>query len=40
MRIVTFFLAAGAIFFLHRENIKRLFAHREPRVQLAAMFKR
>jgi acyl phosphate:glycerol-3-phosphate acyltransferase len=39
VRIVTF-LAAGAILFLHRENIKRLFAHREPRVQLAAMFKR
>ena len=39
VRIVTF-LAAGAILFLHRENIRRLFAHREPRVQLAAMFKR
>ena len=39
VRIVTF-LAAGAILFLHRENIKRLFAHREPRVQLAAMFRR
>ena len=32
--------AAGAIVFLHRENIRRLFAHREPRVQLAAMFRR
>jgi acyl phosphate:glycerol-3-phosphate acyltransferase len=32
--------AAGAIVLLHRENIKRLFAHREPRVQLAAMFRR
>jgi glycerol-3-phosphate acyltransferase PlsY len=39
VRIVTV-LAAGAILFLHRENIRRLFAHREPRVQLAAMFKR
>jgi glycerol-3-phosphate acyltransferase PlsY len=32
--------AAGAIVFLHRENIKRLFARREPRVELAAMFRR
>jgi len=32
--------AAGAIVFLHRENIGRLFARREPRVHLAAMFKR
>jgi glycerol-3-phosphate acyltransferase PlsY len=32
--------AAGAIVFLHRENIRRLFAHREPRVELAAMFRR
>jgi glycerol-3-phosphate acyltransferase PlsY len=31
---------AAAVVFLHRENIKRLFAHREPRVQLAAMFRR
>jgi glycerol-3-phosphate acyltransferase PlsY len=30
----------GRIVFLHRENIRRLFAHKEPRVQLAAMFKR
>jgi glycerol-3-phosphate acyltransferase PlsY len=39
VRIVTL-AAAGAIVFLHRENIRRLFAHREPRVQLAAMFRR
>ena len=39
VRIVTF-AAAGAIVFLHRENIRRLFGRREPRVQLAAMFKR
>lgn len=39
VRIVTF-LAAAAILFLHRENIKRLFGHREPRVELAGMFKR
>ncbi len=31
---------AAAVVFLHRENIRRLFAHKEPRVQLAAMFKR
>jgi glycerol-3-phosphate acyltransferase PlsY len=31
---------AAAVVFLHRENIRRLFAHREPRVQLAAMFRR
>jgi acyl phosphate:glycerol-3-phosphate acyltransferase len=31
---------AAAVVLLHRENIKRLFAHREPRVQLAAMFRR
>lgn len=31
---------AAAVVFLHRENIKRLFARREPRVQLAAMFRR
>ena len=39
VRIVTL-AAAGAIVFLHRDNIRRLFAHREPRVQLAAMFRR
>ena len=39
VRIVTL-AAAGAIVFLHRENIRRLFARREPRVQLAAMFRR
>ncbi len=39
VRLVTL-AAAGAIVFLHRENIKRLFARREPRVQLAAMFRR
>ena len=39
VRLVTI-AAAGAIVFLHRENIRRLFAHREPRVQLAAMFRR
>ncbi|HEV8687506.1 MAG TPA: glycerol-3-phosphate 1-O-acyltransferase PlsY [Gaiellaceae bacterium] len=31
---------AAAVVFLHRENIKRLVAHREPRVQLAGMFRR
>jgi acyl phosphate:glycerol-3-phosphate acyltransferase len=31
---------AGAVVFLHRENIKRLFARREPRVQIATMFRR
>jgi acyl phosphate:glycerol-3-phosphate acyltransferase len=31
---------AAAVVLLHRENIKRLFARREPRVQLAAMFRR
>jgi glycerol-3-phosphate acyltransferase PlsY len=39
VRIVTL-AAAGGIVFLHRENIRRLFSHREPRVQLAAMFRR
>ena len=39
VRIVTL-AAAGAIVFLHRENIRRLFGHREPRVHLAAMFRR
>jgi glycerol-3-phosphate acyltransferase PlsY len=39
VRIVTL-AAAGAIVLLHRENIKRLFARREPRVHLAAMFRR
>ena len=39
VRLVTI-AAAGAIVFLHRENIGRLFARREPRVHLAAMFKR
>jgi glycerol-3-phosphate acyltransferase PlsY len=39
VRIVTL-AAAGAIVFLHRDNIRRLFAHREPRVHLAAMFRR
>jgi acyl phosphate:glycerol-3-phosphate acyltransferase len=39
VRIVAL-AAAGAIVFLHRENIRRLFAHREPRVELAAMFRR
>jgi glycerol-3-phosphate acyltransferase PlsY len=39
VRIVTL-AAAGAIVFLHRENIRRLFGRREPRVQLAAMFRR
>jgi acyl phosphate:glycerol-3-phosphate acyltransferase len=39
VRVVTL-AAAGAIVFLHRENIRRLFAHREPRVHLAAMFRR
>ena len=31
---------ALAVLFLHRENVKRLFARREPRVELAAMFRR
>jgi glycerol-3-phosphate acyltransferase PlsY len=31
---------AGAVVFLHRENIRRLFARREPRVQIATMFRR
>jgi acyl phosphate:glycerol-3-phosphate acyltransferase len=31
---------AGAVVFLHRENIKRLFARSEPRVQIATMFRR
>jgi glycerol-3-phosphate acyltransferase PlsY len=31
---------AAAVVFLHRENIKRLFERREPRVHLAAMFRR
>jgi glycerol-3-phosphate acyltransferase PlsY len=31
---------AAAVLFLHRENIRRLFAHKEPRVELAAMFRR
>jgi glycerol-3-phosphate acyltransferase PlsY len=31
---------AAAVVFLHRENIRRLFQRREPRVQLAAMFRR
>jgi acyl phosphate:glycerol-3-phosphate acyltransferase len=31
---------AAAVVFLHRENIRRLFAHKEPRVELAAMFRR
>jgi glycerol-3-phosphate acyltransferase PlsY len=31
---------AGAVVFLHRENIRRLFARREPRVQVATMFRR
>jgi len=39
VKIVTL-AAAGGIVFLHRENIRRLFAHKEPRVQLAAMFRR
>ena len=39
VRVVTL-AAAVAIVFLHRENLKRLFAHREPRVELAAMFRR
>ena len=39
VKIVTL-SAAGGIVFLHRENIRRLFAHKEPRVQLAAMFRR
>jgi len=39
IRLVTL-AAAAAIVVLHRENIKRLFAHREPRVELAGMFRR
>ena len=39
VRLVTI-AAAVAIVFLHRENIRRLFAHREPKVELAAMFRR
>ena len=39
VRIVTV-AAAGAIVLLHRENIKRLFARREPKVELAGMFRR
>jgi glycerol-3-phosphate acyltransferase PlsY len=39
VRIVTL-AAAGAIVFLHRENIRRLFGRREPRVRLDAMFRR
>ena len=39
VRILTL-AGAAAVVFLHRENIRRLFAHKEPRVQLAAMFKR
>jgi glycerol-3-phosphate acyltransferase PlsY len=31
---------AAAVIFLHRENIRRLFARREPRVQIATMFRR
>jgi acyl phosphate:glycerol-3-phosphate acyltransferase len=31
---------AAAVVFLHRENIRRLFAHKEPRVELVAMFRR
>ena len=31
---------AAAVVFLHRENVRRLFARREPRVELAGMFKR
>jgi acyl phosphate:glycerol-3-phosphate acyltransferase len=31
---------AAAVVFLHRENIRRLFAHKEPRVELAGMFRR
>jgi glycerol-3-phosphate acyltransferase PlsY len=31
---------AAAVVFLHRDNIRRLFAHKEPRVELAAMFRR
>jgi acyl phosphate:glycerol-3-phosphate acyltransferase len=31
---------AAAVVFLHRDNIKRLFARREPRVELAGMFRR
>jgi glycerol-3-phosphate acyltransferase PlsY len=39
VRVVTL-AAAGAIVLLHRENIRRLFARREPRVRLAGMFRR
>ena len=31
---------AAAVVFLHRENIRRLLAHKEPRVELAGMFRR
>jgi len=31
---------AAAVVFLHRENVRRLLAHKEPRVELAGMFKR
>jgi len=31
---------AGAVVFLHRDNIRRLFSRREPRVELATMFRR
>ena len=34
------FAGAAAVVFLHRENIRRLVARKEPRVQLAAMFRR
>jgi glycerol-3-phosphate acyltransferase PlsY len=39
VRFVTL-AAAAAIVLLHRENIKRLFARREPKVELAGMFRR
>lgn len=39
VRLVTV-AAAGAIVLLHRENIRRLFARREPRVEVATMFRR
>ena len=31
---------AAAVVFLHRDNIRRLLAHKEPRVELAGMFRR
>jgi hypothetical protein len=37
---IVSFLAAAAILVLLREIIMRLFALREPRVQVATMFKR